>query len=185
VTLARVTDGRLNTPFRVNFRVVTWPRNSPNGPGKTVASDVLTIPAWKQATSLKIDLKPFLDGGDVDRVTVEIDSLSEVYYTTTPHCTLSLTTIEAERAKRGLDKPSDPAQPLQTSQAQGFAFTVRLSGEVKRAQLKSAAGLEIPLTNTVQDNEHTFKPVLALSAGYYELTLKTKAETLKFSVLVK
>jgi hypothetical protein len=185
VSLTRVTDERLNVPFKVGYRIVAWLKSAPNVPGKTVASDVLTIPAWKSSVVMKIDIKSLREQGDVDRVTVEIDSLSDAYYTTTPRCVIELKTIETERANRGLDKPSDPAQPLYTNQAQGFALTVRLNKAVKRVRLESREGLQIPLRTAVQENEHTFTPLLPLAGGNYELKVKTETENLTFRVTVR
>lgn len=192
VSLTRVTDERLNVPFKVGYRIVVWSKSGVNPPNsgqspssKTVLSEVMTIPAWKNTVSLQIDTKRFQQQGDVNRITVEIDSLSDTYYTATPRCLIDLKAIEAERVIRGLDKPSDPAQPLFTSQAQGFSLTVRLKEAVKRARLENAEGLEIPLNTALQDNEHTFTPILPLVSGKYELKLKTEGENLTFTVTVR
>jgi hypothetical protein len=184
VSVSRVTDERLNTPFRVSYRILTWPKTNPNVPGKTVVSEVLTIPAWKTTIPMQLDTKALLEQGDVGRVAIEIDSVSQTYYTTTPRCVVELSQIEAERVARGLDKPSDPTQPLHTSRAQGFALTVRLRNAVKKVRLESQAGLDIPLKTTVQANEHTFTPILPLTSGNYELKVKTEAENLTFRVNV-
>jgi Right handed beta helix region/Protein of unknown function (DUF1565) len=182
-TVSRVTDQKLNLPFGFSYKIILDSKSPEYQDGKNVVAGQLNIPSWNTSVNIKIDLTQFKGLEKNDKVRIEIDSIADAYYIIGASKTIAMADIENERKKNNFDKNTDENTVIQVIPNNDFEIKVRINEAVKKVKLQNADGLDIPLTDAVlNENQYTFKPMLALVKGKYELKIKTEKSNLKYMV---
>jgi Right handed beta helix region/Protein of unknown function (DUF1565) len=185
-TVSRVTDQKLNQPFSFNYKIIVESNAPDYQNGKNIINGTLKIASWNTSIGIKIDVSQFKGLTKNDKIRIEIDSTSTNYFIIGASKVIALTDIENERILNKFDKNTPTSTIIHTNSQIEFEIKVRINEAVKKVKLENVEGLDIPLTEAIlNENQYSFKPILPLGRGKYELKLKTEKENLKYVVEVK